>query len=279
MTTIEAAGIRTYVDGPLPEAPPHGLLEVPGVRVDPGDARYKDGRWMNGVNVWGYPEETPFLWEPCATGTFDVKEDETTMPTATFDAAAAYLPVACGARGPSLEDELVRRTVRTLDATLSFAAEQMLASDTAGLTNPNFTDATVLGGGAVTAAVGLSWLENAIGETGRRGIIHVTPAIASALLAEKIVVGNNGVLTTIAGNYVAVGGGYINQGPTDPASGQDYMFATGPVLVFVSELDFTEELSQVLDRSNNDVVYRAERWILPVWDTALNSAVLVDWTP
>ncbi len=278
MTTFEAAGIRTYVDGPPPEAPPHGLLSVPGVRVDPGDSRYMNGRWQNGVVVWGYPEDPPFFWEPCAEGTFDVKEDTADMPTATFDAVAAYVPVNCGARGPSLEDELVRRAVGTLDATISWAAERFLASGTVGIDNPNFQDASVLASG-VTAAVGLSWLENAIGATGRRGIIHVTPAVASALLAEKIVIGNNGVLTTISGNYVAVGGGYIDQGPTDPAAGSDYMFATGPVWVFVSDLDFTEDISQVLDRSNNDVVYRAERWILPIWDTALNAAVLVDWTP
>ena len=39
------------------------------------------------------------------------------------------------------------------------------------------------------------------------------------------------------------------------------------------------DITEVLDRSNNDVTFRAERYVLVEWDTVLQAAVLVDWTP
>jgi len=38
-------------------------------------------------------------------------------------------------------------------------------------------------------------------------------------------------------------------------------------------------VSEYVDRENNVITYRAERAILPLWDTSLQSGVLIDWTP
>ena len=57
---------------------------------------------------------------------------------------------------------------------------------------------------------------------------------------------------------------------------QDWIIATGPVHVYLGPLE-TTSTRDTLDRSDNTVVFRAERYVLAVWDTALQSAVLVDW--
>jgi len=40
-----------------------------------------------------------------------------------------------------------------------------------------------------------------------------------------------------------------------------------------------DDINGTLDTSNNDATFRAERFVLAEWDTALQKAVLVNWTP
>lgn len=269
---VQAAGIRLDLTGPRPVAPPHSLIKTPGV-VQDGPAR-----WLNGVNVIGYPSDTPLLWEPCSEGTFREKDEGTDRPQATFDAFVAYLPVTCSTFGAA---ELPEQAEAVMEATVSMAAEEAISQGIDGSGNPYFGDGnlTVLGGAAVSAAVGLSFLENAIGATGRGGMIHATPAIVAALDLDKVTGG--GPLVTANGTPVVSGDGYIGADPDDeasPGTGQDYMFATGPVEVRLGAVAITD-LVESLDRSVNEVTFRAERYVLATWDTALQVAVLVDWSP
>jgi hypothetical protein len=39
----------------------------------------------------------------------------------------------------------------------------------------------------------------------------------------------------------------------------------------------TQNVRSSLDRSDNTLVFRAERYVLHLWDGALQAAVLVDW--
>lgn len=274
--SITAVGPATTLDGPLPVEPPYSLLNVPGVLVDSGDERY-----LNGVNLWGYPADTPSTWEPCSDGTFRVKSEESDQPQARFDPFAAYIPIACSALG--MPSGFAQRAEVVLDATLSFAVEDALANGIIGSTNPFFGDGnvTILGGGAVTPEVGLRWLERAIGQTARRGLIHAPPEIVAAWEFEALETGAE--LRTPNGTPVAAGGGYIDAFPVSagaPASGTAYAWATGPVEVRLAPFQLIpEDISEALDRSVNDVVYRAERYVLATWDGALQAAVLIDWTP
>jgi hypothetical protein len=90
-------------------------------------------------------------------------------------------------------------------------------------------------------------------------------------------------LRTANGTLVISGGGYYNTDPSgktgsDPTVGQEWAFATGPVEVYV--LDGPDlKVSEYVDRENNEIIYRAERSFVAVWDTSLQSGVLVDWTP
>jgi len=277
MSTFTAIGPALDLDGPLPVAPEYRLLSVPGV------VQGVAGRELNGVNVWGYPEDTPSLWEPCSAGTYRDKSEDSTWQQPRFDGLVAYLPIMCSTITAAPE-EFAQRAEVTLNAVLSFGIEQALAQGVVGSTNPFFgdTNLTQLGGGAVSAQAGLNYLENAIGQTGRGGMIHATPGTVSAWNFVNLLTEGE-VLRTANGTPVVSGGGYINTDPSgltgsDPSVGQEWAFATGPVRVFLADGP-SLEVSEYVDRSDNTVIYRAERYFLAEWDTSLQSGVLIDWTP
>lgn len=290
MTTFTAVGPALDLDGPLPVAPEHGLLQT--LQSMPGMVVTDNNRVFNGVNVWGYPTATPSLWEPCSSGTFRDKNETYDADTPRFDGLVAYLPIVCSTitQDPA---ETAARATAALNATLSFGLEQALAKGVTGSTNPYLGDSnlTQLGGAAVLPEAGLAFLENAIGATGRQGIIHMTPGVIGKLGYNLIrEVDPDGVddsgdeyLETAVGTPVVSGGGYINTDPSgktgsDPTVGQEWAFATGPVMVY---LEGAPTLSpfEYIERDTNTVVFRAERYVLPLWDTSLQSGVLIDWTP
>jgi hypothetical protein len=267
------AGPRLDLDGPRPVAPRHSLLNTPGVVVEEDV-----GRWLNGVNLIGYPPSTPEVWNACAPGTFGTKAEGDPGDQAQFDPFVCYLPVTCSA----LSYPFIREWSETvLEATYSFAVEQALVGiQQAGLgPNPALGDGNVqilAGGSAKSPIVALSYIENAIGATGRRGMIHATPATIAQLNTDTFL--DPDQLLTTNGNQVVSGGGY--EGATanglSVVAGQDWMFGTGPVEVRYSPMTITD-LKESLDRSDNTLTFRAERWVLAVWDTSLQVAVKVDW--
>ena len=282
MSTFTAVGPALAIDGPLPVKPPYGLLDIPGVRRDAD-------RELNGVVVYGYPEETPEAWEPCSSGTFRTKDEGAGVSTPRFDPVGWYVPVTCSAmsvnnNGNTWRD-FARRAEVVLDATLSYGVTHVLSQGVVGSANPFLGDAgvTKLAGGASSdALVALSYLENAIGATGRGGIIHADNATAAAwsyYLEDR----DGQVKYTIAnGTPVSISGGYQGgrANGTAAAAGESWAYATGPVQVFVGEPTLVgEDINGTLDTSNNDVTFRAERFVLAEWDTALQAAVLVNWTP
>lgn len=282
MSTITAVGPALRLDGPLPQSPPHSLLNTPGVVVEEVDEDSRP-RWLNGVNVWGYPDETPSSWEPCSTGTFRTKVGGSEFPQERFDPIVIYIPVTCSSLVGDF-DGFAEKAERVLEATLSMGVERALASGVILSTNPFFGDASVSilnGGVAVSPGVGLSFLEQAIGATGRRGMIHATPAVVAALQA--IPVGDSGEigpLVTANGTPVVSGDGYQDVDTAflaTPAATQDWVFATGPVEVRLAK-PVTTTVEESLDRSDNTIIFRAEQYVLAEWDGALQSAVLVDWS-
>jgi hypothetical protein len=278
-------GPAVYLDGPLPVAPPFGLLSA--ATIVPSDDRFGVGG-----AVWPYPPGLPTTWDGCSTGTFRTKADGTGWDLPIFSAFTAYLPITCSsitAHSPGFSD----RAVAAFAATESFAVAREFSRGVALPLNPFLCDAnlTILAGGAaVTPDVGLSWLEDAIGATGRAGMIHLTPATAASMNGSggyglDMRPASGGPLKTTAnGTLVAVDGGYIGANPSlhaPAASGQAWAFATGPVQVRRSG-DITvvaDNIAQSMDRASNEVTFRAERDYLVTWDTELQAAVLIDWTP
>ena len=270
--SITAVGVRLDLVGPRPVAPPHSLVNTPGVVISE-DA----GRWLNGVNLIGYPDDTPSLWEPCSEGTFRVKGEGTGRPEATFDPFVCYIPATCSTWG---WNDLQEQVEAALEATYSMGVEQGLSQGIAGSNNPYFGDGSlvILGGGAVAPPVGLAYLEDALSQTGRGGIIHATPAVVARLQSVRLA--GPAALVTGNGTPLVSGDGYVGTDPDGaggPGAHEDYIFVTGPVEVRLGPLVMTE-LAESLDRSDNTVTFRAERYVLATWDTALQAGVLVDWT-
>jgi hypothetical protein len=240
-------------------------------------------RVLNGVNVWGYPEGCSELWEPCAEGTFRTKVDTSTQSTPRFDAFVVYKPITCSSISVGDPGEFSSRAARVLEATLSAGVEEALAAGVEGSSNPFFGDANVddlTGGVAVSPGVGLSYLEEAIGTTCREGMIHATPAVIAALEAFPVGGVPDTRLITANGTPVVSGMGYQGVDTPfldSPGDTQDWIFATGPVEVHLGPL-VLGDIRDSLDRSDNTVTFRAERYVLAVWDGALQAAVLVDWS-
>jgi hypothetical protein len=113
-------------------------------------------------------------------------------------------------------------------------------------------------------------------------MIHATPAVVDAW-GEGHGLANDapgrGIYTT-AGTPVVSGSGYIGVDPVDepsPSTTVDWAFATGPVQVRVrAQTDHNIEDS--LDRLDNTVVVRAERFVLADWDTVLQVGIRIDWS-
>ena len=288
MSTFTAVGPALDLDGPLPVAPEHSLLNTrvrtPGNDLASVVVERDATRVLNGVNVWGYPTGCSELWEPCSDGTFRTKSEESEQPSPRFDAYAVYKPVMCSAIGLSDPGELNERISRVLDATVSAGVETALAAGVDGSSNPfigdgNVDDLTPTPGTAVSPGVALSILENAIGETCRAGMIGATPATIAALQAFPIGDLMDRRLVTANGTPVYSGDGLIGLTTDDlsaPDPGEDWMIAHGPVEIYMGPT-VTQSVRSSLDRSDNLLVFRAERYVLHIWDTALQAAVLVDW--
>lgn len=290
-----AVGITSALDGPLPVAPAHSLLNTPGVVQEAG--RGLDGesididRVLGGANVWMYPTGCSELWEPCSDGTYRVKDDASTQITARFDSFVVYKSITCSVFGmdnSALED-LARRAKVVLDATLSAGVERALAEGVAGSSNPffgdtNVDDVTPTPGTAVSAGVALSLLENAIGATCRAGMIGATPATIAALQAFPVNGMEDNRLITANGTPIYSGDGLIGLTTSDldePDAGEDWMVAHGPVNVYLGPIMFPTP-KQAVQRDINLVTFIAEAYVLAVWDgigedELAAAAVLVDW--
>jgi hypothetical protein len=281
VATFEAVGPAFALDGPPPVAPPHSLLQVEGVVVERDATRV-----LNGVNVWAYPTGCSSLWEPCSGGTFRVKASDSNQPSSRFDSFVVYKTVTCSTIGLRDPQELADRAAAVLDATLSAAVERALAEGVDQSSNPFFGDATVddlTGGTGVSTRVALAMLEEAIGDTCRQGMIHLTPAVLSASTTEPVDMSpaaDFGPLLTINGTPVVSGMGYQNIDTPyldTPGATEDWAFATGPPRVYLGPVVLTSVRDSV-ETATNVLTFRAERYVLAIWDGTLQAAALVDWS-
>ena len=278
MAEFTAVGPAVALDGPLPVAPPHSLLMKEGVVVERDATRV-----LNGANVWAYPTGCSSRWEPCSDGTYRTKASDSEQPTSRFDAFVVYKPVTCSAMGLRDPEELFRRAEAVLDATISASVEAAMAEGTDQSSNPFFGDVNVddlTSGTAVSPGVGLSYLEEAIGTTCRQGMLHFTPAVVSALQAFPVGDPADQKLVTANGTPVVSGMGYqdIDTPYLDtPLTTEDWAFATGPPRVYLGPVVLTS-VRDTLERDVNVLTFRAERYVLAIWDGVLQAAVLIDWS-
>lgn len=285
-------GPPVRVDGPLPQAPPYSLTAT-ALPVDELDEHF-----LSGAQVYGYPPGDGNAWDPCSSGTNRAKDEGGAPPLPLFGAFTAYLAETCTSRSKfATTAAFAERAVAAFAARESAIAEFEFLAGHALPLNPHLADShvTLLNAGAATNPLeALALLEEAIGATRQRGMIHATPGTLTAWnFSGPSISDKGGTLRTSAGTPVAVGDGYIDAHPASkgaPGAHQQWAWATGPVQIrrstTVTLIPDADQIIWALSRSDNVITYRAERdylitWESPsagVWDGGLQAAVLVDRT-
>ncbi len=219
--------------------------------------------------------------------TADVKDDGTTPPMPRFGPFTVYLPAICTTFDSRPDDEFRDRLMTAFEAKEGYGVAKQLASGAGNPLNPFLGDSNrqlLNSGGATGYIEALSLLENAIAATAQGGMIHATPAVATSWAAYDLIeadgVGEAAIMRTELGTPIAISGGYIGthvSGAAAPGDTTEWAYATGPVAIRRDVAGIVAgSLKESLDRHINEVVERAERPYLVVWDTALQAAVLVN---
>lgn len=279
------------VDGPLPIPALYGLLQAarsPLVRILPDVDDRGIERWANGVEVYPYPPDAGHGFDSCSVygSTPEEKEEGSVIDRPQFDALTVYLAETCSSFGIGNDAAFRARAVAALGAVEGRVVERELMAGDIYPGQPHIADGAGVfpnGNTPTTVVDAIALLEEVIADSGRQGIIHVSPAVATAMTFGYLVDDSNGVLRTIGnGTLVVPGQGYAGDagdptGAPAATAKESWIHATGPVDVRRSEVEMLPgELSQALDRETNVVTYRAERYYLADWDTAVQASVLVD---
>lgn len=288
MSTIGIAP-RLPLLGPPPEAPQFHFWTValdlndPDVRAEMRFAGEDEFRWTAGVEVLPYPTDPPFGWNHCDTGTMRDKDLLAEgRDWRTFDPFIAYVPEFCTGMGAGPWEQFQSRADKVLLASDAYSAERQLAFGQPNEENPSLDDTNlVVLGSNVGPTEGLALLEDAGAQTARAYVIHATPAIATMWASNRLLLWMGDRIVTVATRTpVIVGHGYVDVDPDaapGPVGDTEWAFVTGPVFGARGPLTpLTEELSESLDRTNNDLNYIAEREMLVGWDGYLQAGVLID---
>lgn len=266
-------------DAPLPQAPKYTLV---GASFVPPTS---DERWANGITIRPYQVETPDLYDQCGSGSGIIAKTTGTPEILTdFSAFTVLVAESCTTRSIGNDNDLAERAQNVLTAVESFGVEGEFERAALMPANPHLTDANaqIQAGGTVTNSInGLALLEKAIAVTGRRGVIHATPALATKWISDHMLEDDGaGKLRTLLGTIVVPGAGYQGTPPLGQAANTgtvEWAYATGPILVLKgSPFQIPQRLDQALNRSINFVTYRVERLYAYGWDRQLQAAVKID---
>jgi len=128
----------------------------------------------------------------------------------------------------------------------------------------------------VDVAEGLGQLEHELDQCyGGQGVIHIPrfalPTFTASLLVQEI----DGQLRTMSGNLVVVSGDYPGTSPAgaEPAAGTAWIYATGPVFAYRSDV-FATTVRDSFDRAENTVKMIAERTYVIGYSCCLIAALI-----
>lgn len=287
-------------NGVLPAAPlvpaSFGLLSAADVTVTDGTAE-----WIRGFAAQynSRPQLVRILTQAegiADNGTVYQASDNQTRQYDDID--PFFIEITSKVSGLSYNDSTTReKLIDQLEAVTSKAIEFELWTGVAAISDGSNQPylqkdnaATVVGSGAVSPKKALSLIEGAIADspTGAGGVIHITRELASILTLQGAIkpVDNEDTrfgaqhLETVLGTKVVVGTGYTGDGPgtgngaTDSAQ---WIYATGPVSVYLGEAEVTnEDLARSFTSSTNDVNVSALRAAAVYFDPSIFYAVNVD---
>lgn len=128
-------------------------------------------------------------------------------------------------------------------------------------------------GGPVGIVASMAVLESALGECAPgTGVIHANFGIASFMASTFLITQKDDAWFTVTGQRLAIGAGYPGTGPGNIAatSGTTWLFATGPVVIYRSDVFLTpERFKEAIDTKINSVQVYAERVYSVGWSCCL----------
>lgn len=152
------------------------------------------------------------------------------------------------------------------EGTPDSGAEQVTPSlqegnSSCGITPVDLTPSVT--GAALSPTEALAVLESNLAEcVPGVGVIHANYGVASYLAGASLIYREGNSWFTATGQRIAFGAGYPGTGPGGdvPDDGETWLFATGPVAVWRSDIFLTPpRLDEAVDRSLNNVRVYAER--------------------
>jgi hypothetical protein len=293
-----AVNARTYVPPPAVTPSPNGLLSAVDLRPS-ADTFWRLGTtWQDTCPTGGTTLETCYPSAPAVTGTSFTKSANATRSNWGATPFTIYAEVDCSA--PAFWDDqeaYVRAAFERVEqwqlervfwtgnvAGVANAALPHLASTAAvieqglGYTTTLQLATTQVTGAALAAPVALGLLEDALANCllGVQGVIHVPNDIAPMLAADGLLTRDGPRIRTWNGNLVVVGNGYPRTGPdgSDPGMGYGWIYATGPVFAYRSDVNVLLQNNSSLSRTDNTVKAIAERTYLLGYDCCLFAALV-----
>lgn len=278
-----AYAVTVSIDGPPPSAPALTLIGASRVVPETGD------RWINGASIWPYSHDLPDVFDPCqdSRSSGHAKAAGTPVSPEVFGSFTVLQGITCTTSAFGNPAEWQARAQRQLEAREHWGIEHefwtgALKPDNPHLAQPGAgTLATdILNGGVATNVPNaLALLEQAIADKGGDGVIHMRPAVFSAVSEDAVLSVSGGVAKTQLGTPVVPGVGYAGSSPAGVAATAlvEWAYATGRVEVRRSEVFVVPgSMAEATDRSQNLTTFRAERYVLITWDQRIHAAVQIN---
>ena len=292
-------GPSVVVPAPPLVAPSFGLVQTVQV-IEPDD-----DRWLNGIVA----QAAPCLPSDVAAGgrllTLECDDDQPKPGADDRVTNDPYQPFAvtftdeCSTFGLGAGD-YAQRARSGLLAYESHLIEREWWAGEKVTTNAHLdaaTTPTLAGGAAVAKLVALRALVDAAADAGVRGVIHATPETVTSWSENGLVIrdpANPRRLTTLTGQTVVAGSGYLGTGPNGvaPGAGEAWAYVTdelqvyrqpaGAITVLGGDPRNNGAMSHFLPRNSPDdtgytnrVITLAERFAAINWNGCLMAAVLV----
>lgn len=264
----------------------YGLLSVVQMRPQPVDSEGRSvSHWRNGVtweSVCGTGDTT--FDDECTTASGISKSVNIERQPRGTNAVTVYVEIECSAPGynPGEQSIVARAELERVEemrlesafwtGSVHGGSETYyphLAANAEVYDSPGSLTAVLLQsaatqvtGAALDIAEGLGRLEHAAASGCVKGqlVIHMTAVVAELAASRGLLQARNGRLWTMAGNAVVVGAGYTGSSPSGTSTaGVHWMYATGQIFAYRSDLEELGAFREQFNREDNTVTTIVER--------------------
>ena len=236
------------VEAPTRRPLPYGLFSAATERTE-------ERRWTNGVE-----------WQSigCGGAFASANDCDADVTNETGDGGGmgeaspftVYAPFSCSPVAWT-EQAAVRMAQSKLIAGEEKTVERVLQTGELGNTPSLQADAETITTAAVSPTLLLARLEDWLAANyGSLGVLHLTPGAATVFASEGLIKESGARMFTKVGTPVAVGAGYLNQGPDGTAAGDNEFWAymSPAVIYYQGQIDGEAQTVGTLDRKQNDLL-------------------------